>query len=104
MAEPARLYEAAVLKVLGATRAQILAGFLLRQALMGAAAGVVAILVGALSGWAVMVWVMEASFAFEPVSAVAVVLGGVVTSLVASVAFLLRPLAARPARVLRPQD
>jgi putative ABC transport system permease protein len=102
--EPARIYESAVLKVLGATRRQILGGFLLRQALMGAAAGLVAIAVGAIAGWVVMVWVMEASYAFEPLSALSVVLAGIVASLVASVVFILRPLAARPARVLRPQD
>lgn len=102
--EPARVYELAVLKVLGATRRQILGGFLMRQALMGAAAGLVAIAVGAIAGWVVMVWVMEASYSFEPLSALSVVVAGIAASLVASVVFILRPLAARPARVLRPQD
>ena len=52
--ERARVYEAAVLKVLGASRARILLSFALRAALMGAAAGVVAILAGGIAGWAVM--------------------------------------------------
>ena len=71
---------------------------------MGAAAGLVAIAVGAIAGWVVMVWVMEASYSFEPLSALSVVVAGIAASLVASVVFILRPLAARPARVLRPQD
>ena len=102
--EPARVYEAAVLKVLGASRARILAGFLLRAGLMGAAAGVVAIIVGITSGWAVMVLVMEADYHFEPISALLIVTGGIVATLVAQALFLLRPLAVRPARVLRQQD
>lgn len=102
--ERARLYEAAVLKVLGATRARILLSFALRAAMMGAAAGLVAILAGGLAGWAVMTFVMEADFAFEPRSALAIVAGGVAATLLAGLAFSLRPLAARPARVLRSAD
>ena len=102
--EPARVYEAAVLKVLGASRTRILAGFLLRAGLMGAAAGVVAIIVGITSGWAVMVLVMEADYHFEPISALLIVTGGIVATLMAQALFLLRPLAVSPARVLRQQD
>ncbi|MEF3048706.1 ABC transporter permease [Pseudotabrizicola sp. L79] len=99
--ERARVYEAAVLKVLGATRGRILASFALRSALMGAAAGVVAIVAGGIAGWAVMTFVMEVDYVFEPVSAIAIVLGGVLATLLAGLAFALRPLAVRPAQVLR---
>ncbi|MDO8883623.1 FtsX-like permease family protein, partial [Pseudotabrizicola sp.] len=99
--ERARVYEAAVLKTLGATRGRILASFALRSALMGAAAGGVAIVAGGLAGWAVMVFVMETSYRFEPISALAIVAGGVIATLGAGLAFALRPLAARPAQVLR---
>lgn len=99
--ERSRVYESAVLKTLGATRGRILGSFALRAALTGAAAGVVAIVAGGLAGWAVMTFVMEAAFAFEPVSAIGIVLGGVLATLLAGLAFALRPLAARPAQVLR---
>lgn len=102
--ERARVYEAAVLKTLGATRGKILASFALRSALMGAAAGVVAIVAGGIAGWAVMVFVMEASYRFEPISAFAIVLGGVLATMAAGLLFALRPLAARPAQVLRSQE
>ncbi|MFN3844355.1 MAG: ABC transporter permease [Paracoccaceae bacterium] len=102
--ERARVYEAAVLKTLGATRGRILASFALRSALMGAAAGLVAIVAGGLAGWAVMTFVMDSTYRFEPVSALAIVLGGVIATLAAGLAFALRPLAARPAQVLRAQD
>lgn len=102
--ERARVFEAAVLKTLGATRGKVLASFALRSALMGAAAGVVAILSGGIAGWAVMRFVMDGTYRFEPVSAVAIVAGGALASLLAGLAFALRPLAARPARVLRARD
>ncbi len=102
--ERARVREAAVLKTLGATRAQVLASFALRAGIMGAAAGTVAVGFGAAAGWAVMVLVMDASFRFEPVSAIAIVTGGALTTLVAGLVFALRPLAARPAQVLRARD
>ncbi len=102
--ERARVYEAAVMKTLGATRGRILASFALRSALTGAAAGAVAIVAGGLAGWAVMVFVMEADYFFEPVSALAIVAGGVFATMAAGLIFALRPLAARPAQVLRAQE
>lgn len=102
--ERARVYEAAVLKTLGATRGTILASFALRAAIMGAAAGIVAIIAGAIAGWAVMTFVMEAEYRFEPVSAFAIVLGGILATVLAGLAFAWRPLAARPAQVLRAQE
>ncbi|MCL7463499.1 FtsX-like permease family protein [Phaeovulum sp. NW3] len=102
--ERARAWEAALLKVLGASRGRILASFALRAALMGAAAGIVAILFGALAGWAVLVLVMEAEFHFAPVPAIAIVAGGVLATLLAGLVFARRPLATRPAQILRARD
>jgi putative ABC transport system permease protein len=102
--ERRRVYEAAVLKTLGASRARILASFALRAALTGLAAGLVALAAGAIGGWWVTTYVMDARFRFEPVSALAVVAGGALASLLAGLAFAWRPLAARPAQVLRARD
>ena len=60
--ERARVYEAAVLKTLGAERRQIFLSFALRAAILGAAAGGVALAAGITAGWAVMVYVMDAEF------------------------------------------
>ncbi len=78
--------------------------FALRSALLGAAAGLVAIVAGALAGWAVMRFVMEGDYRVRAVSALAIVLGGVIATLLAGLAFAWRPLGARPAQVLRAQD
>ncbi|MFQ5622408.1 MAG: ABC transporter permease, partial [Paracoccaceae bacterium] len=102
--EQRRVFEAAVLKTLGAVRGRILASFALRSALVGAAAGSVAILAGSIAGWAVMTYVMEADYRFEPVSATLIVLGGISVSLCAGLLFALKPLATRPAQVLRARE
>lgn len=102
--ERARVREAAILKTLGATRGQVLLSFAARSALMGAAAGVVAIFAGATAGWAVMTFVMDGTFRFEPWSALAIVAGGAAATLAAGLLFALRPLAARPAEVLRARE
>lgn len=100
----ARTYEAAVLKTIGASRKTVLQSFALRSAILGAAAGVVAIFAGGLAGWGVMTFVMETDYTFEPVSAVLIVTGGVLATLLAGLAFAWGPLAARPARVLRARE
>lgn len=99
-----RLREAAILKTLGATRARVLAGFALRSVLMGLAAGTVAVLAGALAGWGVITFVMETEFRFAPAPALGIVAGGVLATTLAGLAFAWRPLAARPAQVLRARE
>jgi len=102
--ERTRTYEAAVLKTLGATRARILWSFALRSALLGLAAGAVALAAGIGGGWAVSRFVMETDFTVIWPSAIAIVLGGTLATLLAGLAFALRPLAARPAQVLRARE
>jgi len=99
--EKARVTESAILKTLGATRGRIMASFALRALMMGAAAGLVAVLAGALASWAVMVKVMALDWVFEPWSAAIVIIGGGLAVLLAGALFIWRPLNARPARVLR---
>ncbi len=102
--ERRRVFEAAVLKTLGASRGTVLRSFAMRAAMLGAAAGIVAIATGALGGWAVMTFVMDTDYRFEPISALAIVIGGALATLIAGLAFAWRPLAARPARVLRARE
>jgi putative ABC transport system permease protein len=102
--ERARVFEAAVMKTLGASRGKILLSFALRSALMGAAAGAVALGAGALAAWGVMTFVMDFNYSFAPASAIAIIAGGIFATLLAGLAFAWRPLAARPARILRTQE
>jgi len=100
----ARTYEAAVLKTLGASRRRILASFALRAGLMGAAAGLVALGVGIAGGWAVNSYVFESGYQVIWPSAIGIVSGGIIATLLASLGFAWRPLASRPAQVLRAKE
>lgn len=102
--ERARAYEAAVLKTIGASRAQIMASFALRAALLGLAAGIIALGAGILGGWAVSIFIMETHYTVIWANAVLIIGGGVLASLLAGLGFAWRPLSAAPARVLRARD
>lgn len=102
--EKARVYEGAVLKTLGASRAAVLANFALRSALLGLTAGVIALVAGVAAGWAVSVFVMETEFQVAYGSAVTIILGGILATLATGLMFAWRPLATRPARVLRARE
>ncbi|SFQ34994.1 putative ABC transport system permease protein [Roseivivax halotolerans] len=102
--EQARTYEAAVLKTLGSSRGRILRSFALRSALLGAGAAIVAIVAGILGGWAVSTFLMETSYSVIWPSVLGIVLGGILATLLAGLAFVWRPLAARPAQVLRARE
>ena len=100
----ARRYEAALLKTLGASRRAIATSFLLRAALLGLFAGAVALLAGILGGWAVSRFVMETSFGIVWPSAIVIIVGGALASVLASLGFAVKALNARPAQVLRARE
>jgi putative ABC transport system permease protein len=64
----------------------------------------VALAAGIGGGWAVTHFVMETDFAVIWPSALGIVAGGVLATLGATLAFAWRPLAARPAQVLRARE
>ena len=100
----ARIYEAAILKTLGAKRYQILLSFSIRAAMLGLGAGIIALLVGIIGGWAVSTFMMETDYSIIWTSAFAVIAGGVIATLGAGLIFIWRQLSARPARVLRDRE
>ncbi len=102
--ERSRTFEAAVLKTIGASRRRIMTSFALRSALLGLAAGIVALGAGILGGWAVATFVMETDYTVIWSNALLIVGGGVMASTLAGLAFAWRPLAAKPAQVLRARE
>lgn len=102
--EQSRTFEAAVLKTLGASRRSILKSFALRAAILGGAAGLVALGAGILGGWAVSAFIMETRFDIIWSNALAIILGGIAATLLAGLAFAWRPLTTRPAQILRSQE
>ena len=102
--ERARTFEAAVLKTIGAPRGRIMLSFALRSALLGLAAGIVALAAGILGGWAVQTFIMENDYRIIWSNALGIIGGGIFVSLIAGLAFAARALSARPAQVLRAND
>jgi len=100
----ARTYEAAILKTLGATRGAMLASFTARSAFLGLSAGLIALVAGAAGGWAVCQFILDTDFTLIWPNALAIVGGGVIATILANIAFVARPLSAKPARVLRAAD
>ena len=97
----ARVYDSVMLKLLGATRARILAAQALEFTALALVLSAVAFALGAASGWYVVVEVLELEWAPDwGVVAATLALGALVT-LVLGLLGSLPALAARPARALR---
>ncbi len=96
-----RVYEAVVLKVLGATRADITRAFLIEYGLMGLATAVIAAGLGTLAGWLVLTRVMHQDWRFLPGVVALTALLATVLTLVVGYAGTWRALGAKPAPYLR---
>ena len=96
-----RLYDAAIMKVLGAVRRDVLTSFAVECAVLGLLTGIVGLVLGGLAGWIVVKEVMELDFMLFP-GTMALTVG---LSVSATLAFGLlgtwTALAVRPAAVLR---
>jgi putative ABC transport system permease protein len=75
-----RIYDSVVLKVLGATRGDIVAAYVLEYGLLGLVTAIIAALVGTVTGWAVVTWLLRISWSFEPMAvAITTVLATAIT-------------------------
>jgi len=96
-----RLYESVVLRTLGATRGLVARAFAVEYGLLGAAAGLGGAGLATVLAWAVVRWVLDAPWSFDPV----VLLVGVAASVTLAIAvgFLVtfRLLGQKPLPVLR---
>jgi putative ABC transport system permease protein len=97
----ARIYDSVILKLLGATRGRILAAQAIEFAALALVVSVVALGLGAASGWYVVIKVLELEWAPDwSVVAVTLATGAIVTLMLGLLGSL-PALAARPARALR---
>ena len=76
-----RVYDAVVLKVLGATRRNALTAFALEYGLLGLATAVIAGVLGTIAAWAVLRWIMEADWTFIPNAVIIAALGSLAVTL-----------------------
>ena len=61
-----RIYDAVVFKVLGATRRTILKAFLLEYGLLSVATSIISAVIGTLTAWAIVVFLMDMNWVFIP--------------------------------------
>ena len=61
-----RIYDAVVFKVLGATRRTILKAFLLEYGLLSVVTSIISAIIGSLTAWAIVVFLMDMSWVFIP--------------------------------------
>jgi putative ABC transport system permease protein len=99
----ARLFDATVLKVLGATRGRIAGIYALEYGLLGIVAGLLSIGIGAAAAWAISSTVFGLPFAFDLGAAALTVIGGGAATLALGLGGSWQTLAAKPNRQLRVQ-
>jgi putative ABC transport system permease protein len=95
-----RLYQAVLLKVLGATRGTLTRVFLYEFATMGLVTAVIAIMIGTVAANYVMTRAMQADFVFVPSVALASGLIGTAVTLIIGYAGTWRALGTKPAPYL----
>lgn len=96
-----RVYEAVVLKVLGATRGDLWRAYLVEFGIVGAATGLAAGAVGTAAAWAILRHVMRADWTFLPGMAAATLATCIVASLLAGFAGTFAAMRAKAAPMLR---
>ncbi len=96
-----RLYDSVILKVLGATRADVLRATLLEYAILGALTAVLAAAAGTLAAWGTVTFLMEMDFGFAFLPVAQAAAGGLVLVVLLGLAGTWTVLSQRPAPVLR---
>tara|TARA_B100000676_G_scaffold310000_3_gene375238 strand:+ start:3463 stop:5982 length:2520 start_codon:yes stop_codon:yes gene_type:complete len=96
-----RVYDSAVLKVLGATRRRIISILLLEYGLLGLVTAIVASIIGSVAAWAVVTEVMRFNFVFDLLDVVSAVIIAVAVTLILGFYGTWRALGQKAAPLLR---
>ncbi len=96
-----RLYDSVILKVLGATRGDVLRATVIEYAILGLLTAVLAAAAGTLAAWGAVTFLMEMDFTFAALPVIEAALGGVVLVVALGLAGTWSVLSQRPAPVLR---
>lgn len=97
----ARLMDAVTLKILGATRARLIAASLVEYATLGAATAAFGVGAGALCAYVIVAYVMKFEFEFAFAPALAAALGGLALTVALGLIGAWRTLGRKPAEALR---
>jgi putative ABC transport system permease protein len=96
-----RVYDAVVLKMLGATRGRLVAAYGLEYLALGLATAVFGVAAGSAAAWLVMTEVMNLNFTWLPVPAAAAALAALLLTVAFGLIGTFTVLGQKPARVLR---
>jgi putative ABC transport system permease protein len=96
-----RLYDATVLKVVGATRGQIALIYVAEYGFLGVATGIIALFAGSIAAWIAAEQILNIHFVFDGQAAALTVVGGGAATLLLGLFGALAALRARPAARLR---
>ena len=96
-----RVYDAVILKTLGATRARLLGAYALEYLMIGFATAVFGVIAGSVAAWLIVTRLMTLSFIWEAGSAAAVVAAALIVTVGLGLAGTLLALNQKPATVLR---
>jgi putative ABC transport system permease protein len=96
-----RVYDAVILKTLGATRARLLAAFTIEYLLLGAATALFGMLSGSLASWLIVTELMHLRFTWLPLPALVAAIGAVIVTVVLGLLGTFSALGQKPAPVLR---
>ncbi len=97
----ARIYDAVILKTLGATRRQLLTAHALEYALLGGLTSVFAVIAGAAAAWGIIRFIMGFDWSFEPFTALLTVVFAASVTVIAGFTVTWRALTAKVAPILR---
>ena len=96
-----RVYDAVILKTLGATRARLLGAYTIEYLLLGAATAVFGVLSGSAAGWLIVTELMHLRFSWQPLPALAASAAAVLVTIALGLAGTFKALGQKPAPVLR---
>jgi putative ABC transport system permease protein len=96
-----RVYDAVILKTLGATRLRLLGAYAIEYLLLGLATAVFGVLAGSAAGWLIVTELMHLKFAWQPLPAVAATAAAVLVTVALGLAGTFSALGQKPAPVLR---
>ena len=96
-----RVYDAVILKTLGATRLRLLTAYCIEYLLIGGATALFGVIAGSLASWLIVVQLMHLPFTWLPWPALAAALGAVVVTVGLGLTGTYAALGQKPAPVLR---